>query len=181
MLIREETLRLCAATQRRFRAAGAADPAGGVVGVVEALQLQVAAEFGLDAEIGVTALRSAELWLGEARARELSLYRRHNRCAHACDEWPISQLEQEIPRHRCAGDRLVAATRFAEADEGNALLGNFDHVLLDTMDDAFESQFHSWPFRWWVLQAGRVAHKPMPKGAAYDIGELEAALEELCA
>jgi len=43
------------------------------------LQQQVVEEFGLPLGVGLDALRCAEQWLGNARAKELSLYRRHNR------------------------------------------------------------------------------------------------------
>lgn len=79
MLRREEELRLCAETQFMFSKVRS-DPEG-VYKIVEDLQRRVAVEFGLSEESGIVALRSAERWLGEERARELSFYRRHReRC-----------------------------------------------------------------------------------------------------
>lgn len=78
MLRREEDLRLCAQTQASFKAARG--EANGIFRVVEALQRQVVREFDLPIDVGLQALRRADLWLGEAKAKELSLYRRHNRC-----------------------------------------------------------------------------------------------------
>lgn len=77
MLRREEHLRLCAETQAKFHAAR--HECDGVFRVVEDLQNQVVREFGLPIDIGLNALRCAEQWLGNDRAKELSLYRRHNR------------------------------------------------------------------------------------------------------
>lgn len=76
MLRREEELRLCAETQAKFYAARC--ESDGVFRLVEALQHQVVEEFGLPLDIGLEALRCAEQWLGDERAKELSLYRRHN-------------------------------------------------------------------------------------------------------
>jgi len=76
MLRREEDLRLCAETQAKLHAVRC-EP-NGVFRVVEALQEQVVEEFGLPLGVGLKALRCAEQWLGHARAKELSFYRRHN-------------------------------------------------------------------------------------------------------
>eukprot|EP00406_Dinophysis_acuminata_P050254 CAMPEP_0179318872 /NCGR_PEP_ID=MMETSP0797-20121207/57156_1 /TAXON_ID=47934 /ORGANISM="Dinophysis acuminata, Strain DAEP01" /LENGTH=54 /DNA_ID=CAMNT_0021030151 /DNA_START=11 /DNA_END=175 /DNA_ORIENTATION=- len=48
------------------------------------------------------------------------------------------------------------------------------------MDDAFNRVFASWPFRFWVVLDGKVVCKPMPRNAAYDIGELGQWLHDFC-
>ena len=78
MLAREEELRLCDETQRSFFAARR-DPEG-VFNVVADLQRRVAREFGLAERVGLAALRNAEDWVGVEKAKELSLYRRYNKC-----------------------------------------------------------------------------------------------------
>ena len=114
MLAREEELRLCDETQRAFRAARDPDDpaAGGVFRVVEALQRRVVAEFGItDEGRGLDALRRAELWVGDATARDASLYRRHNRCVdgplRVGDAAPLAA----VPSLRCVrgGDAAAAA------------------------------------------------------------------------
>lgn len=96
--------------------------------------------------------------------------------AHASDEWPISQLDEEIPRHRSLGDRRAAAEGLLRA----LPLHRAFEVALDTMEDAFDAAFRSWPFRFWVVQAGRLALKPQPRNATYDVGELERWLTQHC-
>ena len=70
MLRREEHLRLCAETQAKFHAVR--HECDGVFRVVEDLQHQVVREFGLPIDIGLNALRCAEQWLGNDRAKEVS-------------------------------------------------------------------------------------------------------------
>lgn len=81
MLRREDALRLSEATLRQYKASSNADD---YVAITTALQEQVGREFGLDAQVGVMLLRTAESFArDEAERKEmvgLSLYRRHNRC-----------------------------------------------------------------------------------------------------
>lgn len=80
MLRREEALRLCDETQAALRAVRAQP--NRVFEVIEELQRRVAREFGVPEVQGLRALRCAEDWIGEERAKELSFYRRHReRCA----------------------------------------------------------------------------------------------------
>ena len=51
-------------------------------------------------------------------------------------------------------------------------------VALDTMEDAFNQEFASWPFRFWIVLDGRVALKPNPQDASYDVNELGRWLEK---
>jgi len=93
--------------------------------------------------------------------------------AHACDEWPINQLEEELPRHQTLADRQVAASKFVT----ELPLHNAFHIVLDTMDNAFDSAFASWPFRFWGILNRKIALKPQPKDATYDVTELAKWLE----
>lgn len=88
--------------------------------------------------------------------------------AHACDEWPINQLDNEIACHRTLADRQKAAIGFLKAFPLHPAFT----VLLDTMDDAFNRVFASWPFRFWIVLDGKIAYKPLPHEATYDINEL---------
>lgn len=107
MLRREEQLRLADETQAAFaacavRAEDAADERAhgasseALYECIAALQRRVAREFGVPEAEGVAALRNAEAWVGPGKARELSLYRRHNRCVdgplRVGDAAPLSRL-----------------------------------------------------------------------------------------
>ena len=78
MLLREEELRLCEATQSAFFTVR--HEPNGMFDVLEKLQTQVAGEFGMEESEGVYVLRHAEQYVGVEKARELSLYRRNNIC-----------------------------------------------------------------------------------------------------
>jgi len=93
--------------------------------------------------------------------------------AHACDEWPINQLENEIARHQTIADRKAAAESFVRAFPLHLAFGG----VLDTMEDAFNHEFASWPFRFWIILDGQVALKPLPQAATYDVNELGRWLE----
>ena len=78
MLRREEELRLSEDVQKAF--ARVRGKSNGVFDVIELLQAQVAREFGLEEVVGKYILRHAEEYVGVEKAKELSLYRRHNIC-----------------------------------------------------------------------------------------------------
>lgn len=96
--------------------------------------------------------------------------------AHAKDEWPINQLEKEILRHQTLEDRRAAAVGLLEAFPLHPAF----QVVLDSMEDAFNNAFASWPFRFWAIVNGRVALKPQPREATYNLRELGGWLEEHC-
>lgn len=71
-------MRLCKETENELKAVGTPD---GWLQVVEKLQHRVCDEFGVKADVGLTALRRAEDLLPEdAEIQEISLYRKYNRC-----------------------------------------------------------------------------------------------------
>ena len=79
ILRRENELRLAPQTQARFKAIS--HRPDGWLDVVESLQRQVAAEFGLSEKVGLDAMRCAETLLpGDTEVRDISLYRKYNRC-----------------------------------------------------------------------------------------------------
>lgn len=84
MLRREQELRLCSETQVAF--GKVRSQPDGVFEVVDALQRQVAREFGLPEEAGISVLRSAERWVGDDKARELCFYRHHR---ERCRDGPL--------------------------------------------------------------------------------------------
>lgn len=81
MLKRENDLRLSPGTRDRLLEPSVRNKPHGWLAVMDELQRQVAREFGLSEDVGITALRCAErLLLGDAEVREISLYRKYNRC-----------------------------------------------------------------------------------------------------
>lgn len=80
MLRREDTLRLSPDILAQYKAFGH----DGYVRITTALQAQVSREFGLNEEVGIMLLRTAESFARDATELaemvSLSLYRRHNRC-----------------------------------------------------------------------------------------------------
>jgi len=100
--------------------------------------------------------------------------------AHATDEWPISSARADpsgepvqIKKHRSIEERLRAARAFREAFQVPF------RVVADTIDDTFEAQFCTWPFRFYVLQHGRVVFQAQPRECSYELEPLVRVLEDL--
>lgn len=94
--------------------------------------------------------------------------------AHAVDEWPVSQTPRDVRQHRNLSDRLVAARDFLQ--EGFVPAGI--SLFADGDGNPFNEAYKSWPFRFWAITKdcqgkARVAFKPMPTNATYDVEELE--------
>lgn len=89
--------------------------------------------------------------------------------AHAADEWPIKELREEIPQHKCQEDRITAALNFVSEHPLPACFS----VAIDNDLNDFVDLYCSWPFRCWVVEAGRVALKSMPDGEVVRLDALE--------
>jgi len=76
--------------------------------------------------------------------------------AHAADEWPVGHVISSCNQPKTIEDRMENARIFAKKHALRI------PMLLDTMANEFQSQFSPWPFRFFVLHRGRVAHKPQP-------------------
>lgn len=100
--------------------------------------------------------------------------------AHACDEWPISSGRftangeaVNIRQHTTIEERLEAARDFLKVyDVGIP-------CAVDTIENSFEARYATWPFRWYVLNQGKVVYQAQPKDCTYDPAELERFLERL--
>ena len=93
--------------------------------------------------------------------------------AHASDEWPIYQLQKDIPQHRTLHDRLAVAKEF----ERDFCAGTEKTLLADSMKNEFNVNYASWPFRFWVVHherglKPRVGFKAMPQESMYQLGTL---------
>lgn len=93
--------------------------------------------------------------------------------AHACDEWPISSGRFNpggepvtISKHQNLAERRAAAQRFKELFEVPF------PIAVDTMEGDFESQFSTWPFRFYLIKDGLVSFQAQPRKCSYDIAEL---------
>jgi len=89
--------------------------------------------------------------------------------AHARDEWPIGATISCIDQPKTLEERVSAAREF---------VSEFDYripVLIDSMDNHFQKAFAVWPFRFYVIEGGRVALKAEPSLTShkYDIDELD--------
>jgi len=84
--------------------------------------------------------------------------------AHAEDEWPISSSRYNpsgepvrITQHKTQEERVAAALNFQEAFEPPFT------VVVDTIEDDFESVFSTWPFRFYVLHHRKVVFQAQPQ------------------
>ena len=96
--------------------------------------------------------------------------------AHAVDEWPIAEAPKAFRQHTSLDERLSAA-RTLLADHAVAAPLK-DAFYADAIGDPFDGAYASWPLRFWVLSRERVLFKAMPRDASYDLGELEAFLQQ---
>lgn len=92
--------------------------------------------------------------------------------AHASDEWPIYQVDS-IDQHKSTDARIQAALKYQNEIACHAQLP----FVVDTLQNDFNREFASWPFRFWVLHRCddgqvRVVFKAMPKQSAYRLEDL---------
>lgn len=80
--------------------------------------------------------------------------------AHAIDEWPIGNVPEamNLVQHTCLAERMTAASAFVETFKPHPLM----RILVDGMDNSFNSLYSSWPARSWIVHEGEVKFKSMP-------------------
>lgn len=90
--------------------------------------------------------------------------------AHADDEWPIGQrfandpFKPVIRQHTQLAERLAAATKFMSDYKLDDI-----PVFMDSMDNAFDRAYASWPVRFYVIDAdGALALKAQPRRGIYN-------------
>jgi len=66
--------------------------------------------------------------------------------AHAIDEWPLGN-NVCIPKHKTIEERIEVAKKNL-VEERNCKVP----VLVDTMEDSFESLYKGWPERFYIIQ-----------------------------
>ncbi len=89
--------------------------------------------------------------------------------AHAKDEWPIKELEPETPQHKSLDDRINAACNFF----ANYSVHEAFVLAADNSKNDFIDLYCSWPFRYWIMDGGRIALKCMPDGDKVSLEALE--------
>lgn len=82
--------------------------------------------------------------------------------AHAQDEWPVPCECVDVAQHRTMQDRADAAGLLATEYPLHPKL----NLLLDNIQNEFNSTYASWPFRYWIIRNGRVELKLMPEGCS---------------
>jgi len=92
--------------------------------------------------------------------------------AHARDEWPAGDKLSTCSQPTTRKERLDQAKLLQESKQINMPL------VVDDMDNQFETAFSCWPVRFYVLQHGKVTFKAQPSAYmnGYDFDEIEVAL-----
>lgn len=94
--------------------------------------------------------------------------------AHAADVWPIGLSSGTINyKHKTIEDRLFCVDK----------MKNEYHIdvpmYADNMNDIFETEFASWPFRFYVIKNKKFKMIGQPNEAEFDICELFDFVEKL--
>jgi len=109
---------------------------------------------------------------GETKAKFVFVYILE---AHATDEWPIACINDVVPQHKTTQDRLNAVGFFQEKFP----LDSSVELVLDNEHNDFNKVYSSWPFRYWVINQGRVVVKSMPENDSVSLNQLYAFLASL--
>ena len=79
--------------------------------------------------------------------------------AHAVDEWPISGVNDSINQHATLDERISAAEKLIDTYPFDENI----RIMLDNMDNAFNTAYSSWPTRYWIIGTnGKIVVKMMP-------------------
>jgi len=88
--------------------------------------------------------------------------------AHAKDEWPVGKTISFCNQPKVISERCDLARKYSEDNQLTI------PVVVDTMDNSFESKFAAWPVRFYVVKNGKLVFKAQPNTEhyAYDPTEL---------
>jgi len=82
--------------------------------------------------------------------------------AHAADEWPIGNTISFCKQPKKLNERVELARRLTEE-----IPFPFP-VVVDTMENTFDSIFAAWPFRFYIVSAtGELLYKAQPDPVIY--------------
>ena len=106
--------------------------------------------------------------------------------AHASDEWPVGKSVSFCKQHKTMDERLKICNEFArefrhvDPKYKNRTVEDPENLILtvpiwvDDMTNGFMNTFASWPFRYFVIQNGRLKFKAQPnlKTSGYDLKDI---------
>jgi len=94
--------------------------------------------------------------------------------AHASDQWPAGKTISCVDQSTKLEQRLENARQFEKKY-------NFEMpMIVDSMDNAFHSTYGSWPFRFYVINHGKLVLKAEPGETTYgyDLNELDVWIDD---
>lgn len=113
----------------------------------------------------------------EGSAGVLGVYIRE---AHATDEWPISSSRcnggrgvVNVNQHKTASERCAVAEQFSKD------FGLRFPLLVDAMDDSFDSVYAPWPLRFFVVHLGKLLYIAYPQKASFNLAECREVLKSV--
>ncbi len=88
--------------------------------------------------------------------------------AHAADEWPVGPTLSDTAQHQTTEERIEAARRLVDRYQVT------NRVVVAPVDSALETTWGAWPFRYYVVEAGRLRLKaePDPTTHYYSLDQL---------
>jgi hypothetical protein len=97
--------------------------------------------------------------------------------AHAADEWPVGKKISCVNQPQTIEERIELAKRFVAKHKYKI------PMLVDSMDNSFQSIFSPWPYRYYAIRDGRVIFKaqPDPERCGYPFDRLLQLIKELAA
>jgi len=81
--------------------------------------------------------------------------------AHARDEWPVGKKVSFCDQPTTLEARVALAKRLTTELDCPA------RVVVDKMDNEFMNTFAAWPFRYYIVQNGKIALKAQPSMSSY--------------
>jgi len=94
--------------------------------------------------------------------------------AHARDEWPVGKTVSFVDQPTQIEQRLEVAALLRTATSFPLPL------LIDSIDNSFQSAYAAWPFRFYIIYRGKIVVKaqPDPVTHGYHLTDIEDYLEE---
>lgn len=86
--------------------------------------------------------------------------------AHASNEWPIGQPISPA-QHCTIQDRASGAQRMRSIGLDASV-----EIALAPLDGDFDRLYKPWPFRFFIIDGGKIVVNPVPVGEIYNIGEI---------
>lgn len=96
--------------------------------------------------------------------------------AHAADEWPVGRSISFCNQPKETSERCILAKKFVETTKIEM------PMLVDTIENQFETTFAAWPVRFFVIKNGKLLFKAQPnlEDYAYDVLDLSDWLSAHC-